>query len=133
VAIKANSPLGRQILALTGETPPKQGRGHLRRHETGRMNKLEERYAAHLDDQKVLGHVHAWWFERVKFRLGDKTWYTVDFLVQYASGLLACHEVKGGFSAAEGRVKFKVAADQLPLFEFVWVTRKKGEWVEERL
>lgn len=110
-----------------------KGLGRLPRHIPGKMNGLELRYSKVLDDRKVLGEVEAYWFERFNLKLADKTYYKPDFLVQLPSGHLEFHEVKGGFFTDKGRVKIKVAAEQFPLFPFVVVTRKKGEWKQERI
>ena len=98
------------------------------------MNSTEKAYAAHLDDRKLAGEVLAYWFEGVKFKLADKTFYTPDFLVMLADNTLEVHEVKG-FWEDDARVKIKVAANMFP-FKFVGVQRlpKKhgGGWkVEE--
>jgi hypothetical protein len=78
------------------------------------MNKTESAYAAHLAGLKMLGQVHEFWFEGIKLKLAANTFYTPDFLVQFSSGDLECHEVKG-FWEDDARVKIKVAADKFPM------------------
>lgn len=95
------------------------------------MNKTEQSYATGtLDVLKLAGEIAAYWFESVKLRLADRTFYTPDFLVQLADGTLEFHEVKG-FWEDDARVKVKVAAEQYPLFRFIAVTKRKKEWVRE--
>src|ERR1700749_636830 len=87
------------------------------RHIPGQMNKLEQAYGEHLTLEKIAGNVIEYWFEGVKFKLADNTFYTPDFLVQLSSGELEVHETKG-FWEEDARVKIKVAADKFP-FRFV--------------
>jgi hypothetical protein len=84
-----------------GKTPP------------GKTNKTEARYGEYLEQLKRAGEVLWYKFEGVKLRLADNTFYTPDFCVMAADGVIECHEVKG-FWAPEGRVKIKVAADLYP-------------------
>lgn len=100
-------------------------------HTPGRMNKTEALYADQLDYEKRAGDVLWWAFEPMKLRLADKTYYTVDFLVMIADGTLECREVKGHWED-DARVKWKVAAEQYPIFRFVAITRVKKKWKEER-
>jgi hypothetical protein len=109
-----------------------------RRFEPGRMNKLETAFAAHLDLRKAAGEVAGWWFEALKLRLADNTFYFPDFLVMLGDGSLELVEVKATWSTGkagwkdDSRVKWKVAAEKYPLFAFVAVRRVKGKWVQER-
>lgn len=96
------------------------------RAANGAMNKTEAGYAERLEARKQAGEVLGYWFEAVKLRLADKTFYTPDFLVLKADMELEIHEVKG-FWEDDARVKIKVAAEQLP-FKFVAVTKKAGHW-----
>lgn len=93
------------------------------------MNRWESRYAEQLESRKHVGEVAGYWFEAVKFKLADKTFYTPDFLVMLASGEMECHEVKG-FWREDARVKIKVAAGMYP-FRFVAVRLVKKEWAAE--
>lgn len=106
----------------------------LGRLKTGALNKTEQAYADHLELLRAAGEILWFKFEGVKLRLADKTFYSPDFAVMRADGLLECHEVKG-FWTDDARVKIKVAADQYP-FRFIAVkVRAKsdgGGWqVEE--
>lgn len=109
-------------------------KGRTVRREPGNPNKLEQRYAQHLEGQKLLGSVVTFWFDAVKLRLADLTFYSPDFMVLLTNGDLEFHEVKGGFWEDDARVKIKVAASLFP-FRFVAVTAKPkkdgGGWKTE--
>lgn len=97
----------------------------------GVMNKTEARYSTEvLDVRKALGEVAEYWYESVKLRLADGSWFTVDFFVMLADGRLEAHEVKGHWRTAE-RVRIKVAAERYP-FIFTSAQRRKkkdgGGW-----
>src|SRR5215472_167567 len=97
----------------------------LGRLKAGTMNKLETKYAHVLEHMKFEGAIRWWKFEGLKLRLGDNTFYTPDFAVIAADGVIECHEVKG-FWQDDARVKIKVAADMYP-FRFLGVKeRSKG-------
>lgn len=95
----------------------------------GRMNKLEATYAHLLDSAKRSHVILEWSFEAVKLRLADRTWYTPDFMVINADGIVEFHEVKG-FWEDDARVKIKVAAETFP-FAFKAKSCKKGVWKTE--
>jgi hypothetical protein len=104
------------------------------RRRPGEMNKTETEYSALLDGQKLLGAVEWWMFEAIKFRLADNTFYSPDFVVMLAGGMIEVREVKGHWED-DARVKIKVAAAMFP-FQFVAVTKRRkrdgGGWQEER-
>ena len=89
----------------------------LGRLPAGTMNRLEARYARHLEEEQRAGRVLWWKFEGIKVRLADKTFYTPDFAVLLADGTVEFHEIKGQWRD-DARVKIKVAAEQYPLFVF---------------
>lgn len=103
------------------------------RRKPGELNKTEEAYRQYLEGQKLLGDVLEYWFEGMKLRLADNTFYTPDFFVLVASGELECHEVKGHWED-DARVKIKVAASLYP-FRFIAVQplpkRDGGGWKTE--
>lgn len=105
----------------------------LGRLKVGAMNKTEAAYAAHLEALKHAGQVLWYRFEGLKFRLADNTFYTPDFAVMSASGLMECHEVKGHW-LDDARAKIKIAADLYP-FRFVAIMAKSkkdgGGWKVE--
>lgn len=82
----------------------------------------------------------SWKYEAHKFRLADMTWFTPDFEVLYGDGHVELHEVKAvhrptkamrarGITKGttgwkdDARVKFKVAAETFP--EYQWVAVEK--------
>lgn len=102
----------------------------LGRLKTGTMNKTEAAYAATLEARRHAGEVAWFKFEGIKLRLADNTFYTPDFAVMLADGVLEMHEVKG-FWQDDARAKIKIAADLYPVrFIAVKVKPKKegGGW-----
>ena len=105
----------------------------LGRLKTGAMNKTEAAYDAHLAALQHAGQIQWRKFEGLKLRLADNTFYTPDFAVMSADGVIECHEVKG-FWQDDARAKIKVAADLYPFrFLAVRVKPKKegGGWAVE--
>lgn len=105
----------------------------LGRLKAGAMNKSEAAYASHLEALKASGRVLWFKFEGVKLRLADATFYTPDFAVMAADGVLECHEVKG-FWHDDARAKIKIAADLYPFrFKALKAQAKKlgGGWQQE--
>lgn len=105
----------------------------LGRLKTGVMNKTEAAYDAHLALQQHTGQIQWRKFEGLKLRLADNTFYTPDFAVMAADGVIECHEVKGsmGIFQDDAKVKIKVAAELYPFtFKIVLPIRKKdgGGW-----
>ncbi|MDT3457364.1 hypothetical protein ROV96_19500 [Stenotrophomonas pavanii] len=70
----------------------------LGRLKTGEMNRTEAAYAEHLRALQAVGNVQWHRFEGMKLRLADKTFYTPDFAVMAADGVMECHEVKGALA-----------------------------------
>lgn len=108
-------------------------RGRGCRRVPGQMNGTEKLYAETLEAMRLKGEVAEYLFDAVKLRLADNTFYTPDFFVMTAAGLIEFHEVKG-FWEDDARVKIKVAADKYP-FRFVAVTKRAkkhgGGWNTE--
>jgi hypothetical protein len=106
----------------------------LGRMPDGVMNATEAAYAAQLELEKQAGTITSYQFEAVKLRLGKKTFYTADYLVQLKNGELELREVKG-FWRDDARVKIKTAAFQYPMFRFVGITKVRkrdgGGWRRE--
>lgn len=90
----------------------------LGRLKTGQMNKTEAAYAHHLELLRRAGQVQWIKFEGLKLRLADNTFYTPDFAVMAADGVMELHEVKG-FMTEDANVKVKVAAQLYPFRFFV--------------
>ena len=80
------------------------------RHEPGRMNGLEKRYAAHLQIRKTVGEIRDWKFEPLKLKLAPSTFFNPDFGVLMPNGVTELHEAKGHWED-DARVKIKVAAE----------------------
>lgn len=106
----------------------------LGRLKPGTMNKTEAAYDLVLDARKHHGEILWYRFEGLKLRLAGSTFYTPDFAVMAADGVMECHEVKGRWQD-DARAKIKIAADQYP-FRFVAVKarakRDGGGFAEER-
>jgi len=99
----------------------------LGRLKAGAMNKTEAAYDQHLALLQHAGTIQWRRFEGLKLRLADNTFYTPDFAVMAADGVIECHEVKG-FWQDDARAKIKIAADQYP-FRFIAIkarTKKDG-------
>ena len=87
------------------------------------MNGLETKYALYLEQNLAAGEILRWDFEPAKFRLAKRTWYTPDFRVIDAEGLLEYHEVKGIWEDA-ARIKCKIFAELHPMYKLVAVKRR---------
>ena len=96
------------------------------------MNKTEAAYAEDLEMRRNLGLLAAWWFEALKFRLTDKTWYAPDFMVMQNDGALEIHEVKGHVED-DAMVKIKVASEMFWQFPVYMVRRVDGTWTLTRI
>ena len=105
----------------------------LGRMKTGAMNKTEQAYALRLSLLQRAGDVLWFKFEGLKLRIADNTFFTPDFAVMAADGVIECHEVKGHWQD-DARVKIKVAADLYP-FRFIAVRpeakKRGGGWLVE--
>lgn len=105
----------------------------LGRLKVGAMNKTEAAYDAHLSALQAAGVIQWRKFEGLKLRLADNTFYTPDFAVMAADGVMECHEVKG-FWQDDARAKIKIAADMYP-FRFIAIRAKTkkagGGWEQE--
>jgi hypothetical protein len=102
---------------LLGDEPPRE-----RKSPGDGMNKTEQAFAELLDTRY---DVIKWWREPIKLRLGGRTFYTPDFLVEPAGWnwpVLAFVEVKG-FMRDDAAVKLKVAASAYPCFRWLLVVR----------
>jgi hypothetical protein len=112
-----------------------KGGGHLAlgRLKAGEMNKTEQAYADRLRALEHAGQILWHKFEGIKLRLADNTFYTPDFAVLAADGVMELHEVKG-FWQDDARAKIKLAAAMYP-FRFLAVqvkpARAGGGWAVE--
>jgi hypothetical protein len=106
----------------------------LGRLKVGAMNKTEAAYAEQLERAKANGAVLWYRFEGIKLRLADNTFYTPDFAVMNADGVIECHEVKGNWWQGDARAKIKIAAEMYPFRFLAMRTRPKkdgGGWSVE--
>ena len=96
------------------------------RHEPGKMNGSEKRYAAHLDVRKTVGEIVDWKFEPLKLKLARATFWTPDFMVKMSDGTVQLHETKGHWED-DARVKIKWAAQDFGAwFQIVAARWDKG-------
>ncbi len=105
----------------------------LGRLKTGELNKTEAAYAQRLRMLEASGQILWHKFEGLKLRLADNTFFTPDFAVVAADGVVELHEVKGHWQD-DARAKIKIAAAMYP-FRFIAVKvkpKRDGGWdVEE--
>jgi hypothetical protein len=87
------------------------------RHQPGKMNKTEKKYADFLELRKKAGEIVRWVFEPFKLRFADNTFYSPDFMVVTAEQIES-HEYKGHWED-DARVKIKVAAEMFPELQFI--------------
>lgn len=121
-----------------------RARGRVRKR-SGEMNRTEASFAERLKIEQLTGTVQWWAFESMKFRLADNTFYTPDFAVLYADGMLRLIDTKGTtkkggkykpFVEEDAKIKAKLAAEIFPIsFALAYRLPKKagGEWVIEEV
>lgn len=85
-------------------------------------SQLEADYATHLDMLKSAGEIKWWAYEVISFKIGDGCWYKPDFMVVFADDSIEFHETKG-YEREAGRVRLRVAAQQLWMFTFRQIKR----------
>lgn len=105
-------------------------------------NKTEQAYIVHLKGRKMAGEIKDFWFESVKFRLADRTWFEIDFMVLTMAGEMEMHEVKARWKGKDGatsvhfeedsKIKLKVAAEIYP-FRFIVASYFKGNFSFEEV
>ena len=102
------------------------------RHESGVMNKTEAKMDFELDLLKRAGKIKHYSFESHKLKLAKRTWFTIDFWIEWADGTIECRDVKGGPPEDDFMVKIKVAADKFRQYKFtIWYAERGGAWQEE--
>lgn len=94
------------------------------------MNRWEKAYANHLSQLEDLLQIETYWFEPMKLKLADGTYYTPDFGVM-RGGKLEFHEVKG-FMREAARVRLNVAVEKFP-FPFYLVKKARIGWSVNRV
>jgi hypothetical protein len=105
------------------------------RIKDGAMNKLEARYAAYLDQQKLAGAIKWWAFELVKIKIAKNTHITIDFYVLTDLDELQARDTKPDRMAVadDALVKTKVAAELCPWRYFFVFPREDGGWDMEQV
>jgi len=114
-----------------------------REAETGKppeMNRAEAAYAALLEARVRAGEIESYEFERVKFRIGSRCWYTPDFEVRHYDGRTEIHEVKVRWKNGQvgmredARVKLHALAQSRPKTAVMLCVREvDGSWLVERV
>ena len=107
------------------------------RKRASEMNKAEAEYAGILEARKRAGEIEDYWFESVKLRLADKTWYNCDFMVLTSVMEVELHEVKAQWSTGkagieeDAQVKMKVIAETYPFRLRIACKTKTGFQITE--
>lgn len=103
-----------------------------KRREAGDRNKVEAAYEAHLGLLLKAGEIDGFEFEGIKLRMADLTWWTPDFLVYAADGVVELHDTKGTTKKGksdgtrvsapwieeDAKIKMKVVAERFPFRVF---------------
>lgn len=97
-------------------------------HAWPKLNKTESRYAAALEARKLGGEIRDWKAQSLTFRLAYRTSYTPDFVVTLIDGSVLCVEVKG-FLRDDAAVKYKLARQLFPAFQWRMVRWEKNQWM----
>ena len=128
IAERQNRETGAELTSQAEESSIKLGKvdGGRARHEPGRMNGLEKKYAAHLELRRATGEIRDWKFEPLKLKLAPATFWTPDFAVKMPDGTVQLHETKGHWED-DARVKTKWAVKDFgSLFHIVVALWDKG-------
>ena len=103
------------------------------RHVAGEMNATEKQFAEMLRLKQLAGDILQFEFEAIKFRIGDRCFYTPDFVVwqPFNAGMVA-YEIKGHWED-DARVKIKAAAARYPQVSFIAVKKVRYGWNYEEI
>lgn len=118
-----------------------------KRLPAGVKNRVETAYEAHLKLLLLAGEIDNFWYEGIKLRLADNTFYTPDFLVAAKDGVIELHDTKGTTRAAnakgvkvekawveeDAKLKIKVVAEMFPFRTYIVFKGSNGQWVKEQL
>ena len=109
-----------------------QAKGRLK---DGEPTKLERRYMAYLEQQKLAGAIKWWAFELIKIRIAKNTSITMDFFVMTDLDELQARDTKAHRKAVtdDALAKTKVAAELCPWAFFYAFPRADGGWDMERI
>lgn len=96
------------------------------------MTKAEEAFAWYLKREEMEGNIAAWYFESITLQLakgrghgGRPVKYTPDFLIALRDGTFRIVEIKGPYIREDSVIKFKMAADLFPDFEWQMIQIRK--------
>lgn len=95
----------------------------------GQMNETEAEYWGELQVRRAGGEVLWCAYEPMKFRIGDRCWWTPDFGVMLADLSLEFVDVKGHVED-DAVVKLRAVRTLYPMFAFRAVKRQSGRFVE---
>jgi len=96
-------------------------------------NKWERDFAhSYLDPLVHSGILRGYCYECIKLRLADGAFYCPDFFAPFADEVLAIYEVKGWLREA-ARLRFLVARDLFPQFQWHMMERKAGQWQDRKV
>lgn len=90
-------------------------------------NNWEREFSQLLDMRKKSGEVLQYWYEGLRFQIGNGAWFTPDFPTLLATGEMVIYEVKG-FRRPASIVRIKAAAKQYPFKFFIVTKQKDGGW-----
>lgn len=104
----------------------------------GEMNKGEAAFGRHLEFEKQQGRVLWYGFEKIKFRIGKKCFFTPDYFVVYADGSIEIIDVKGRknnsyYCREDAKVKLRAAASLFPFKVAVVWPERAGGWSKDYL
>jgi len=96
------------------------------------MTKAEQAFAWWLKKEEQDGRIERWYFERMTLTLttgrgrgGRPMKYTPDFLVVVLGGGLRMVEIKGPYIREDSVIKFKMATELFPFFEWQMIQIRK--------
>ncbi len=111
-----------------------------KRRAPGERNKLEAAYEAHLETLYRAGLIQGYRFEGIKVKLADNTFFTPDFVVYAADGVVELHDTKGTttkktakgpvkapWCEEDAKLKLKIAAELFP-FRFCIIFKTSEGW-----
>ncbi len=96
-------------------------------------NKTEEKYEIEvLMPLKESGIIRNYYFNKFKFRISKRCWYTIDYLVLLPNDMIKAIDVKG-FPTDDAIVKIKSASELCPdmIWAFAYFDKKDQEWKEK--
>jgi hypothetical protein len=128
------------------QTPKPASRfAKFKRRKPGERNKTEAAYEEHLGILQRAGAVEGFFFEGIKLKLADNTFFTPDFLVFAADGVVELHDTKGTtskkradgskekapFIEEDAKIKLKIAAERFPFRVFA-VFKTPDGWQKQQ-